>query len=55
MRRVRHIGEAGDRGVQGISIVGNGSIGCVYKHFPRAFSSRVRRKFGQQREREKTG
>jgi len=47
MRRVRYTGEAGGRGVQGISIVANGSIECVCKHFPRAFSSRVRRKFGQ--------
>lgn len=40
---MRHIGEAGGRGVQqGISTVANGSIECVCKHFPRAFSSRVR-------------
>lgn len=47
MRRVRHTREAGGRGVQGISTVANGSIECVCKHFPRAFSPRVRRKFGQ--------
>lgn len=48
MRRVRHTGERSwGRGVQGISIVANGSIKCVCKHFPRAFSSRMGGKFGQ--------
>lgn len=34
-------GRLGCRGVQGISIMANGSIECVCKHFPRAFSSRL--------------